>query len=773
MKLMDPKYFLSAVLALGLLSGCGEGAEIAEVGGDDASATFGGVGAKSDGKYTECQLRNVLLFVNSSSTTVESLTETLAPLRSRKRSAERIIQHRDGDPTTPGDDNLFDDLGELDDVSYVGPRTLKKIVDSISEKCEIDLTTRPFIDSNTFTGGTGGFPRDAVELEATFTVTGIPGRKLRDILLKTDSQDRSTFRRMRKNRIMEAYTYGVNVDEMPWNSKAHKLREKMPYIYFTIERGRFEQASPNEPREISLGTDIMDDVYFDTQHFDVTHAGMSMRARARWDTIHSIRRILLAAKSAVEVDAEGIKRAAKIDVRRDSPSEAQIASMVTDIQRGKANWNGVLPPVETIYDKLLALDLLPDIDGYKKVLLLEPVAHLRSTRSRFHFNEASLRSLENLHGLGFQRLQDVSTMAETVLASGRITDAGEKSTLERLIQFSAKIADRTHVLEKVNEALNAAGSKTVYDMTSLPKPSSLSLSSAEEVEDVKVFVETLSEILHDFADALDDADRIITDADRAFEDHTAYYVEFVRSTNTAIAVKQTFDVYVERFHSPMAGLPADVIAAYNAFGEAQKKDGNDDFEDFEALNEGNWSELGKALALEKVKVYQRQIEAAGTLAKGLWFDAARDYYVPASSRRTGNFIIDTTDMTDFLTHEEWESIPEAERTIAKDLPAKKIFHTTFVNEVQIELGLEKTYLERIQSLQEKIDAGKGTIEDEKALEGARFIFSEYRASLTFLAELKESRVKKYLKRNGADDFKWEAASFSKGHTALLMIADEI
>ena len=770
MKYFNSKIFFSSMLILGLGVGCGSDIE-SDIPGDEESGSFGGAGAKADGQFTACQLRNVLLFVNASTTTEEVLLDTMAPLRSRKRAAKNIIAHRDGDPSTTADDDLFDDLTELDDVSFVGPKTLKKLIDSIKSKCLVDLSSRPFIDSTTFTGSGGGFPRDNVELEATYTVTGIPSRQLRDILLKKDSRDRTAFSRMRKNRLMEAYTYGYPISEMPWDSKSHKNREKMPYIYFTIESGRFEQDDPTGPREISLGTDINDDTYLDTQHFDVTHAGMSMRGRARWDTVTSIRRILIAAKSAVEVDGQGIKRAAKIDVRRDSPSTSQVASTVDDIRSGSASWNRQLPPVKTVYDSLDELGLLPDIEGRKKVLLLDPMAHLRSTRSRFHFNEATIRSLVALQKNGLQRITDVSTMASEKLAAGSVTDANDIAALEALVATAGKITDKTLIVERVNAELANAGLSTSFDVSTLPSPDSFQMNSESEVQETKIVAETLSKIMHDFADQLDDADRIITEAERAFEDHTAWYKAFINTNNASAARDQTFSSVISKFEStPFA---AGVETEYNTFGTAQKADGNDDFEDFEDISNADWNKLGNALRLERVKVYQRQIEAGGTLAEGLWFDAAREFYVPASNRHTSNFLIDTTDMTDMITHEEWESIPEAGRRIDVELPANKIFHTTFVNEVQIELGSETAFLDRIESLQEKINAGNGTDEDKALIAGAQFVFDEYRSSLAFLAELKEKRIAKYLKRGGAKGFKWKAATHSKGHTALLIIADEL
>lgn len=65
----------------------------------------------------------LLAFVNSAQTTLDLLDKEVGLDR---RAAERIIQHRNGPDGLfgTGDDNLFDDLKELDDVPYVGPSAL-------------------------------------------------------------------------------------------------------------------------------------------------------------------------------------------------------------------------------------------------------------------------------------------------------------------------------------------------------------------------------------------------------------------------------------------------------------------------------------------------------------------------------------------------------------------------------------------------------------------------------------------------------------------------
>jgi hypothetical protein len=129
-----------------------------------------------------------------------------------------------------------------------------------------------------------------------------------------------------------------------------------------------------------------------------------------------------------------------------------------------------------------------------------------------------------------------------------------------------------------------------------------------------------------------------------------------------------WDLHQEYMELPAAELQAR-IDSYNEFHNT-----NLDAAAFEAI--------GPALEWEAKRRWYKQIEAAGTAAKGLWFDNAREFYIPRSRRNTGNFFIDTLDL---------------------------LFHSELVNEVQIELGLEAPYVERIRDLDEDLDRDRASL----------------------------------------------------------------
>ena len=232
-----------------------------------------------------------------------------------------------------------------------------------------------------------------------------------------------------------------------------------------------------------------------------------------------------------------------------------------------------------------------------------------------------------------------------------------------------------------------------------------SASTAVDVERFRVVAEATSDVYHDFAELLDDSDRILTGAtDRDFDDYADYYVAWARSEDQVLGRNTVMEPYFARFQDQSADVATN-LAAFNAYCAGERDDGDDDFEDFVELDAAGWVTMGQAIELELNKIHQRQLDMAGTLARAIWFDAARRVYVPSSRRHTSNFIINTFDMSDMVEHNEWIGMSEAARSPGNVLPADRVFHTTLVNEVQIELGSEEAYLDRIDELSALVDAG--------------------------------------------------------------------
>lgn len=738
------------------------------VDGDERTDSFGGKDAKSDGGYSSCQLAEVLKLVNESTTTTDKLGE----IALSAEAARAIVAHRHGPDGNAGtaDDDVYDDLDELDAVDFVGALALGKLVYGVLPRCEVDLETRPFIDDQTFTGQSGGWARDNAEVESVLGVQGITGQRLRALLLTADNEGRTVYSRLRRSKLMEAFTYGFALDEMPWDSDSQAAREKMPLVALTIESDRF---APNTEgvRELSLGTDLMDDTYYDTHAYSLLGNQIELRGRARWDDATTVRRLLIAAKFGTEIDAEGNKVNAKVDIRTDS-GMTHLATLDTDVRRGKTNWNGSndpATPIRGVYEQLKMKNVLLTIGAHNGVLLLEGQAHLRSTRSRYHMNEANLTNVRTVYANGATRIQNALNIVGRARTAGTIP-AADRAAVDAMEAMGKAILDRSLLVQRINAGaadLRVTTANLVLP-DAFPTPG-----DAAALEKHRIISETVSSVFHEFAAALDNTDRSITSsADEDFDVFTDMFRAWRISLDATMARKTTFDPFLASHRSlATAANRANSIAGFNTYGAAQLAANNDDFDDFVALDDAGWTRLGNYLEKMTLTVSERQIETAGLAGRMLWFDQARAFWVPASSRALSNFMIDTTDMTDMMSNEEWNSIPERERTFAAPLPATKVFNTTLVNELQIELGMEADYVARLKTLDAAI-AASPTAALQAQLAGARFVWAQYTGSMKVLSELKGENILSRLRRAGAPQgITWAAPSDSKGNIALKILSD--
>ncbi len=762
MKLSKHQVGAALIAASFALLGCGQAVEDeAPVPGDDEFASFGGVGAKSDGRFSDCQMTEALKLVNEST----SDADALKAMGVNSRAANSIWKHRQGadGQIGTGDDNLFDDFLQLDDVSWVGPTTLEQLVAAIETRC-IATIDRPYIDRNTFAGSTGGgWARDNVELEAATTVHGIEAPLLNAILSDTDSRGRTIFSRLRRYDGMEGLTYDYEPDEVRWDDESMAVREALPYVALSIESGRYEpdEEEPDRDRELSVGTDIMDDIYYDTTEHLLLDNGMVARGRIRWDNDVDIRRLLIAAKFDGAIDEEGIKRAAKIDVRTDSP-DRHVESLDTDVMSGTVAWNGSRAPVapmEAVYRRLEELDVLPDVQGLPDVLLLNPKLHIRSERSRYHLNEASMAGLTKYYRNGLTRIESANNLIAEKIAAGEL-GAAVQTQAEQLQALGERILSGEEVESRVAN-------------TATPHPDEFATpTTAEEVEHLENVANAVYDAFHEYAVALDDIDEeLAASNDLDFDDQYDMFVEWRIGVDRSLGRKRAARPFLEDYQELSQDTDS-ALAEFNAYGEQQLADGNEEFEDWETVTLEMWEEIEHHLLDDDLGDSHRMISTAGIMAKSIWFDHAREFYVPESRRSAfSNFLIDTIDFTKMVSHTEWESIPVGERGPAHTIDPAKVFHTMLVNEVQIELGFEEPFLERLEELKSQLDSGQDA-ETERALEGARFVFGKYRETLTTIAAVKGEDILDRLEDEGAPStIEWAPSEFGKGETGLRILGD--
>lgn len=611
----------------------------------------------------------------------------------------------------------------------------KTKLDAITSVDGVELVKQPdakdpldgqlYMDSKTFANmPQWQWNRDGVELEQVNGVAGVKDQELLEALRSTNSAGRTAYQRLRKPELSEAYTIGysgVGIDDLRWDSDAHEQREKNKFVSLTVESGRYEPSAAGQPREVTLGTDKMDDTYYDTRDFALTDSDFAVRARARWDTDTEIRRILVAVKSNTVIDEFGVKRNGKVDLRNDSASPEEIKALDHDVRTGKNTWNGqpeAFGPLKGVYDALNKDGKLPDLGGHTDVLQLEPKFHIRSVRSRYHLNETPLSGLQEFYKQTSGKLTSVLALATAAQATATGAD---KKRVDDLVKAGTAIEDGSALVEAVKAELKKLDPAMTIDAASvkalMPDTAGNNWNAPQNdalsIEKKRVVAEGLDSIYHAFAEALDGARRVITASqDRTYENHPPLFVAWVKSTDPALIDKKTFDPFLAKYDAiaakPAAEQAAD-LAAFNSFGAKAKKDGNKDFKEWKELSADGFKALRAQLQNEVVRINQRQLEAAGSTAKMLFYDEARKFFVPQASRNTGNFIIDTTDMSEYVKHDAWETIPEGERVPAKQLPADKVFHVSLVNETQIELGMEKPYLDRITELGAKITLDRASL----------------------------------------------------------------
>ncbi|MBI5494687.1 MAG: hypothetical protein HY904_06625 [Deltaproteobacteria bacterium] len=729
------------------------------------------------------------------------------------------------------------------------------------------LKGQVFMDATTFAAMPSyQWARDSVELEQVFGVSGAEPAKLLEALRSTNAAGRTAFQRLRKPEASEAYTVGYSgmpLDEVKWDSDAHKMREKNRFVSLTIESGRFEADAATGKRELSIGTDKMDDVYYDTAKFDLLKNDYEVRGRARWDTDTEIRRLLIGVKANVVMDEFGNKRCDKVDVRNDSASAADIAALDNDVRRGKTSWNSgdeAVKPLKGLYDGLAAKGALPDVGTHKGVLQLQPQLHVRSVRSRYHLNETDLGAMQKFFkDCSEPQLKAVVDQAAKVKAGLSGADLKAVTDLEsaaKALQDNSAVAKLAEEgLKKLDPAMtvNADAIKALLpDLTRSSWGGSTS-NTQLAIDKKRVVADALNKAMHDFSAQLDGARRVLTQStDRALEAYPDMFMAWQKSTDKALLNKTTFDPFLARYDAVMAKAPADFQAdlkAFNDYGTTQKDAGSRAFRDFKPLDEAGFKALRPQLHNEVLRINQRQLEAAGSMAVSLWFDEARAFYVPGSTRNTGNFLIDSTDMSEFVKHKDWDAIPADKRTPKDQLPKDKVFHVMLVNETQIELGLEKPYLDRLADLAGKIHedqaslvmkwlgatnaagvnaadpasygaalkallgkpaaerdadlrklnaflvdqhsalkpldaatlgllpatafavanrdkAVRTTPDTERALEGARFVFEQYRDIQQEIVKAKGDRVQRVLKDAGLGNVEWKQTETSKGVTGL-------
>ncbi len=123
--------FLTALVCPGA-GGCKGELEEESPDGEDETAFPTG---KADSPYSECTLDHIVAYLNNPQVTVDVLRDEGV----HSRAAANLMAHRDGPDGLPGtgDEDLFDAIEEVDDVSWVGPVAMGQLAAIVAHLCDI------------------------------------------------------------------------------------------------------------------------------------------------------------------------------------------------------------------------------------------------------------------------------------------------------------------------------------------------------------------------------------------------------------------------------------------------------------------------------------------------------------------------------------------------------------------------------------------------------------------------------------------------------------
>ncbi len=100
----------------------------------DARDAVGVSAGKADGSgFSDCELSAVVTWLNDAATTQQVVHDAGVHIR----ASRNLMAHRNGPDGVFGtsDDDLFDDIGEVDAVSWVGPIAMRELVAAVEDRC--------------------------------------------------------------------------------------------------------------------------------------------------------------------------------------------------------------------------------------------------------------------------------------------------------------------------------------------------------------------------------------------------------------------------------------------------------------------------------------------------------------------------------------------------------------------------------------------------------------------------------------------------------------
>jgi hypothetical protein len=457
----------------------------------------------------------------------------------------------------------------------------------------------------------------------------------------------------------------------------------------------------------------------------------------------------------------------KMQTRADVMGSTDVPELLRSLisELEKAQTDADVANINYLNTDLKGENLLPEDSGLTDVLALQEKAFIKSARGRFHLFETSLESMKLFYDEGKTMLTSFQAPMQTYAADEK---AVKHTELKNLSETIDQLLSAKPADTKTEDSFNKLF--TGFSVGSSPRDAFERIISAQ------------------------DTDRRTTAGDAD-----------IIPTKEEVDQMDQDKIIADRINQVYQKVADDLSANGN---------------EFYTLIKGAGSTTVEADILK--------IREAGTAVQGLWFDRAREFYVPGSNRADaasgGDFIIDTLDVSAMYSGDAYGNTPMVDRTNTSEPDPSKMVGVRVSNDLQIEASREAAYRSKMFSLIAKmeVDAGgnatilakinelKLTIETEgtgsnkieplmneiktlstsnaaitldlRLFEGTTFVYDQYKTKLKYMADNKRSAIITKIDALVGDArvnrpelnipecyFKWEPVSVSRGETALDLV----
>ncbi len=570
------------------------------------------------------------------------------------------------------------------------------------------------IDAISVATPSSSWGRNSMEVEAVRTVGGLDKDTLHALVTQTGTSGRSVLQKLQKPTASLAFAVGyqgISLDQLKWDSDSHRLRMLNPLVSVTVEDGRIETDPKTNAREVTVGRDQFVD--FVQEEFDLKTGKptgdmldnhVMVRGRARMDgTAGDATRVLIQSKIDTAIDPEfGVKFAQKQDERVDgTPVAASVVdNLQKNVQTGKGlNGSGTATATIEAFHALEERGALPEVDNHGAVLHMGTIAVNRAVRGRYHLNETPTSAVRD----HFQQCGEVKLQELVALLNASPMQKAEK---DALLKDANALLDHSAVVAGAAAGLRKLDPQMTIDKASVDKlwPDAPMTNNKLDVKKGEVVAKAYSAAYAAFAEKIDQAQQKIG-GNEAREVRKAGGIDDLRTffrAQTANAfgsdtLKQveTVGPLLAQFDTQLAGTGK--AAFVDALGKSMAAAGNTRLQDAAtpADKDQVLGDMRKNLVAGHAEILHRMLEESGNTAQTLWFDSVRNAYAGVQRSGWSNFIIDSFDMTEMYTTDEFAKLPKSQWGSRTPLDPKNMLDFKLSNDFQIELGYEKPYTDAI------------------------------------------------------------------------------